>query len=550
MKKYLGFFILLIVYIPLVLSIRTFKISETESISLGTKVADPDNDNITIIYSKPLDSKGEWKTDYGDSGTYYVTISVSDGENTVNETVLLEVQKSEAPPVIISFKPDKKNVDVDEGKTLHFDVKASDPNKDNLTYVWTIDDVFASNSNYFEYAPSLQSQGSRKVAVSVSDGWLSTTKEWEILVNDVIIPPLFSEISKIEVNENEKIVLVLNASDYTGKSVEISSDNLPDGASINENTFTWTPSYNAVKKDSLSNIILDKLNILSKTFRVRFTARTNNSETQKTAVINVKDINRKPVLQDISPITVMEGEVVIINASSYDADGDKIIYSYSGWISSQYHRTTYGESGVYYVKVIASDSYLEDSKYVRINVLHKNRPPTIQKAYEVTAEEGKELRFMLGANDPDNEKLSFTLRNSPEGASVSGNYLVWTPDFEAFENFNGTSIFNVTVSDGKDKKDSQVKVRINNVNRKPEIKSFTPKEGHIAKSGEAVSFSVEAIDADNDNLSYIWDFGLFDKYDSGNSHNRIFSSSGSKRIKVSVNDGKSSVEHVWNIQVE
>ena len=62
------------------------------SAGISIDADDQDGDNLFITYSGPLDSNGEWQTEAGDKGTYSVTVTVSDGKETVNENVKIVVE--------------------------------------------------------------------------------------------------------------------------------------------------------------------------------------------------------------------------------------------------------------------------------------------------------------------------------------------------------------------------------------------------------------------------------------------------------------------------
>ena len=55
------------------------------------KATDPDGDPIKYTFSKPLNDKGEWQTKVGDKGEYVVTITASDGTNSVDQKIKIVV---------------------------------------------------------------------------------------------------------------------------------------------------------------------------------------------------------------------------------------------------------------------------------------------------------------------------------------------------------------------------------------------------------------------------------------------------------------------------
>ena len=66
---------------------------------------------------------------------------------------------------------------------------------------------------------------------------------------------------------------------------------------------------------------------------------------------------------------------------------------------------------------------------------------------------------------------------------------------------------------------------------------------------EPVTLFVAARDFDNDALSYLWDFGLFDKHNATAIHKRTFASKGKKEIKVTVSDGVEEISREFVVDV-
>lgn len=88
-------------------------------------------------------------------------------------------------------------------------------------------------------------------------------------------------------------------------------------------------------------------------------------------------LNRKPALGPVANITVNETEKIIVNISASDPDEDKLSYSintskFSNQSNIFYWNTTTMDSGIYLLKAIVSDGYLNDSVLFRIVV--KDRP--------------------------------------------------------------------------------------------------------------------------------------------------------------------------------
>lgn len=88
---------------PSVSGLRDVTVYEGDSITLKPTIRDPDGDKVTVKYSGWMTSDTK-KTDYDDAGEYDVTITVSDGTETVKEGVHVTVLNRNRPPVITKLQ--------------------------------------------------------------------------------------------------------------------------------------------------------------------------------------------------------------------------------------------------------------------------------------------------------------------------------------------------------------------------------------------------------------------------------------------------------------
>lgn len=549
MKTYLGFLVIAILLLPAVFSIGNFVIQETEKIALRPEAEDSDNDALVIAYSYPLNKYGEWQTKYGDAGNYNVNITVSDGETSASEQVLIIVTKKEEPPLIGSFHPLKDILNINENENIDFDITASDKNNDNLSYAWYLDDSFISASDKLTYGTTYDSEGTYTISVIVSDGKFKANHSWVVNVNDIDNPPILGELPYKEINENEEVVIEISATDQDGDEIYLSSPNMPNGSVLQENIFTWKPGYDTIDVSSITGRILNNFRILSKTFTIGFVAESRNSSVETAALIKVNNVNRQPVLEDLPPVNVNEGESFYINPKAYDPDGTPLKISYSGWIDTNSHATGYEDQGIHYVKVTASDGILETSKFVQININDVNIPPLFDNIPKSSIYEGEKLILELKARDLDNDGVMFSSINPPENSTIESNIFTWMPSFDTVKKGSRIITLEFSASDGKSLINRTALVEVKNANRKPEIISIIPKNRIDVSVNTPVVFSINAQDYDDDKLLYKWDIGIFGRYEGSSVHKRIFTAKGDKKVKVTVSDGTESAEHEWNIKV-
>ncbi|MEK6846382.1 MAG: PKD domain-containing protein, partial [Nanoarchaeota archaeon] len=325
-------------------------------------------------------------------------------------------------------------------------------------------------------------------------------------------------------------------------------------------------------------------------FTVNVTSCGEELCTSKSFNFLVKNQNRAPIFSSpasLSPassasslgIKVKETEKAQLKAPAWDPDGDIVRYYYTAPLGKRdgKWKTDYGNKGNYTVYVTATDGKLSSTIPISLEVQKNNRAPTIKiNDDKLLVNEKQEFMFKVSANDADGDNLTLRLDNLPLGASFSNGVFLWAPGQDTVKNKtsgwwnNFVSDFNYlnkkfntekavvwlsfVASDKEVDTVHPVKVTVKNVNRAPEIVDFMPLEGAagtvVASLNNPLTFHVAAKDADGDALSYTWDFGGWEKEITGTpAVQRTFTSLGVKKVKVTVSDGRESVEKEWQVIV-
>ena len=89
-----------------------------------------------------------------------------------------------------------------------------------------------------------------------------------------------------------------------------SAANLPAGATLLGQTFSWTPTYDQAGS-----------------YNVTLTASDGQAQTSQTIAIAVANIDRPPVLADIDAKSIDPGNPLSFALSATDPDGDNLTYS-------------------------------------------------------------------------------------------------------------------------------------------------------------------------------------------------------------------------------
>jgi len=84
---------------PVLNQISNITVNESELVDINSSgevtATDPENDDLIFNYTSPLNSSGEWKTNYQNSGTYTITITASDGALNDTQQITITVLEIE-----------------------------------------------------------------------------------------------------------------------------------------------------------------------------------------------------------------------------------------------------------------------------------------------------------------------------------------------------------------------------------------------------------------------------------------------------------------------
>ena len=307
------------------------------------RASDPDGDQVTYTFDLPLDSKGEWQTMPGDAGNYLTTITASDGQNKVEQKVLIVVNQKNNPPSVTGLSA---QMVVDEGDTIRIRPIVSDPDGDEVTVRYS---GWMKNSTY---KTTYDDSGRFAVFVTASDGITEVTKEIEVVVNNVNRAPVLEGIDDLKVEIGDTVILKPKAQDPDSDEIVFSFTE----------PFDQGGRYTAVSGEK-------------GTYQVTVTASDGKEMDKATFTLTVGTPNLPPVFESLDDIEVSEGETVRISPCATDPEGEQVTFTYSGWMTSSVYSTTYKDSGNYEVTVVASDGVNEVRQTILVTVNDINRPP-------------------------------------------------------------------------------------------------------------------------------------------------------------------------------
>ena len=218
------------------------------------------------------------------------------------------------------------NETVAEGATVSVTVTAADADGDtlsldinNLPGFISVVSVDATTWQ-LTTAPGFDDAGVYTMTAQVSDaGNLTAEVTFTLTVTNTNRPPILTVPSDATVNEGQSSNLIVSASDPDGDPIDITSTSLPAFATIADNG------------DGTASISLQPGFFASGAYTLTVLASDGSSiDVEANILIMVSNVNRAPVLDPLTPVTMAEGALVDVVLSATDPDADAISYTTTG----------------------------------------------------------------------------------------------------------------------------------------------------------------------------------------------------------------------------
>ncbi|MCE5319268.1 MAG: putative Ig domain-containing protein [Parachlamydia sp.] len=346
--------------------------------------------------------------------------------------------------------------------------------------------------------------------------------------------PVLSPIGNKTIDEGAMLDITLSATDEDNDPLTFSISPLPNGATFNATTktFSWTPTYSQ-----------------SGSYQVTFTADDGYGGTaSETISIIVNNKNRAPVLEPIGNKAIDESSTLVFSISASDADGDAITYSTSTLPSgATFDAATktflwtpsYSQSGNYQVTFVANDGYGGvASELINIAVNNKNRAPVLALIGNRNVEENSTLTFIISATDADGDTITYSTSTLPSGATFNATTKTfsWTPTYSQ----SGTYAITFTADDRLGGIASEtIYIIVINKNRAPILTTIGNKS---IDENSTLTFILSASDPDGDAITYststLPSGATFNATTRTFSWTPTYSQSGSYPTTFSANDGR------------
>ncbi|MBA7583751.1 hypothetical protein ES708_25699 [subsurface metagenome] len=208
------------------------------------------------------------------------------------------------------------------GETYVYDVEATDPDGDTLTYSLTVKPTGMAidpATGLIKWTPT--AKGNYAVVVKVSDEALDITQSFTIVVSDAPPPvnhaPIITSIPNLTSLVGIQYTYTIEATDPDGDTLTYSLTTKPSGMAINPaNGFIWwVPTSAQVGSRSVTVKVSDGVLFDTQSFII------------KVSEPSVPPTNQAPIIISTPVTTATVGVTYFYNVNATDPDGDTLTYS-------------------------------------------------------------------------------------------------------------------------------------------------------------------------------------------------------------------------------
>ncbi len=466
---------------PELQAIGNQSVAEMQTLRLTIAASDPDSDTLTFT-AAPLPRRAAWAgniltwtPDFDQAGSYSITFTVTDGEYTDSETIVITVHNVNRPPILETIG----SQDLVETQTLSLTVRAVDPDGDAVMYsIQNLPDGASFVDRLFQWTPREDQAGTYAVTFVASDGQSQHSSSVEtilITVRNLNRPP------NADAGEDQ----TLTDSDSDGVAIVVLDGRASSDPDSDPLTFLWSDNLgDSIPAEPNPQVAL-RVGHHAITLTVQDSGGLASSDIVNVVINPGPVIPHAPVLEPVADATVVEGRRLTIELSATDPDGDAVEYSAVGLpeTATLDPRTGvfswqpwYDDAGTVQITFIATAAGLQDMKSATLTVTDKPlsswyRRWLIKKAVlspldpdsslflELSDQQVLENQSLIVLLGPADLSVIYSSDNLPDGARISGNQFSWRPWYDQ----SGEYSIRLTAQNDKVIQTRSLRIRVINV---------------------------------------------------------------------------------------
>ena len=364
---------------------------------------------------------------------------------------LVNVAEVNRAPVLAPIADQTINV----GGLLVFTLPVEDPDIPHQTLSYALGanapaGAAISEGGLFTWTPTAaQLFTTNRLVVTASDGSLSSTQRFTVIVVEANLAPALAAIDDQSISEGNLFSIAASASDPNGPSQTLTfrlGDGAPEGATIDPLTgvLAWTPTeFQGPGSFQIGVIVTDN--------------GTPPLSAARSFLVNVAEVNRPPVLSPIADQTINVGGFLVFTLPVEDPDIPHQALSYSLGANAP-AGAAISEGGLFTwtpttaqlfttnrLVVTVTDGSLSSTQRFTVIVVEANLAPALAAIDDQSISEGNLFSIAASASDPNGPSQTLTFRlgdGAPEGATIDPltGVLAWTPT-----EFQGPGSFQIGV---------------------------------------------------------------------------------------------------------
>jgi len=489
---------------PQITSTPTARVTAGQTYTYNVTATDPDGEPVTLALNKSpatmifKDGQVRWETTAADIGAHEVELEASDprgGYATQTWTLEVVPASSNRAPVI-STTP---GIVGTAGKTYTYQVSASDPDGDTMTYSLETApaEMIISGTGKVEWAIPEGTAGSFNVEIKVSDDkGAYTLQTYSIGVGGTgNQPPRITSQPTSTATAGRTYTYQISAIDPDGDSLTYKLNQSPAEMTISAmGKIEWAIPAGASGQFDTELEVTD--------------GRGGYAYQSYTIGVG-EEGNRPPRITSTPTVTGTIGGIYVYQIVANDPDGDPLTYalldfpagmtiSADGKIEWTIPTNLVGNVNVE-IEVSDGKGGVVQQGFIISVAGSGNRAPRINSTPTTIATIGTLYTYQVRATESDGDTVTYALTAKPDGMTIDAatGKIEWTPSSAQ----NGYHNIEISVSDGRGGIAAQsytIYAQLAN-NYLPRITSLPV---YTSKPGVAYQYTVVAIDVNNDALTY------------------------------------------------
>ncbi|NRB38945.1 MAG: Ig-like domain-containing protein [Pseudomonadales bacterium] len=480
--------------------------SENIAYHYELRLQDEDRDNVILKLTEApagmiLEGRElHWLPDFEAMGQHKVIISANDNKDVTEQTFFIHVASTNRLPSFNAVAYEKTLLKENMPWSLKLETRDDDGHKVLLSLKTGIQGLTLSD-NTLSWTPGYEQAGMYNVIVNANDGLENKTTLLNLQVANTNRAPVIHSLPLKKAVEGTEYRYIVDASDADKSILTLTLSTAPKGMVIINNNIVWNPNYQQSGKHNIELLVNDGDTHIKQQFE-----------------ISVANTNRVPVFDSQPIIQTAENSDYQYNVSVFDPDGAAITLSLldgpdgmelvklknaDKQAAENIPRVQYAlrytpdfeAVNSYKVLLQAEDPESTAQQAFNLDVMNTNRLPVFHSTPGDTAHENITYHYKLSASDADNETLTFSIAQAPEGMQLNGKQLSWHPNYQ----HSGEHSVVILVSDGIDQVEQRFTVKVKETNREPFIAKVNSQQV-IAK--QKFKYTLVANDIDGSKLNF------------------------------------------------